>query len=214
MHPEAAGRSTVSAVIPAFSEERTIGKTISACLPFVNEVLVVDDGSRDDTAAVAEAAGARVLRQKANSGVLKATERGLHEASGEIIVTLDADGQHDPSEIPILIQPILDGNADLVMGRRPGFPHFSERVLTWLTGLRVPVGDASTGFRAVRMEIARKMRLHGVCLCGTFILEAHRHGARVAEVPITIRDREYGERRIQTRHLKQFFIVLWDVLTT
>ncbi|MCK4582011.1 glycosyltransferase family 2 protein, partial [Candidatus Bathyarchaeota archaeon] len=174
------------------------------------EVLVVDDGSTDDTARIAEEARAKVLKQQ-NAGVLKATELGLREATCDIIVTLDADGQHDPSEIPSLIKPILRGEADLVMGIRSELPYLSERILTSLTSIRVPIGDASTGFRAVRREIAREMSLHGACLCGTFVLEAHRHGARVAGVPISIKERE-GERRIQTRHLRQFFTVLWDVL--
>ncbi|MCK4318366.1 glycosyltransferase family 2 protein [Candidatus Bathyarchaeota archaeon] len=206
----AAEETTVSAVIPAYNEEKTIEAVVKGALSHVDEVLVVDDGSTDDTARIAEEAGAKVLRQQ-NAGVLKATELGLREATCDIIVTLDADGQHDPSEIPRLIEPILRGEADLVMGIRPELPYLSERILTSLTSIRVPIGDASTGFRAVRREIAREMSLYGACLCGTFVLEAHRHGARVAGVPISIKERE-GERRIQTRHLRQFFTVLWDVL--
>jgi glycosyltransferase involved in cell wall biosynthesis len=202
--------ATVSAVIPAYNEEKTIEAVVKGALGYVDEVIVVDDGSTDDTARIAEEAGARVLRQR-NAGVLGATERGLREAKGDVIVTLDADGQHDPSEIPVLVEPILGGEADLVMGVRPELPYLSERVLTWLTSMRVPVGDASTGFRAVRGSIAGEMRLHGACLCGTFVLEARRRGARVAGVPVSIKERE-GERRIQTRHFRQFFTVLWDVL--
>lgn len=206
----AAEHVTVSAVIPAYNEEKTIEAVVKGALGYVDEVIVVDDGSTDDTARIAEAAGAKVLKQ-ANAGVLKATERGLREATGDVIVTLDADGQHDPSEIPVLVEPILGGEADLVMGVRPELPYMSERVLTWLTSMRAPVGDASTGFRAVRRDVAGEMRLHGACLCGTFVLEARRRGARVAGVPVSIKERE-GERRIQTRHFRQFFTVLWDVL--
>ncbi len=206
----AADPTTVSAVIPAYNEEKTIEAVVESTLLYVDEVLVVDDGCTDDTARIAEDAGARVLKQR-NAGVLKATERGLREATGDIIVTMDADGQHDPSEIPRLIEPILRGEADLVMGVRPELPYMSERMLTSLTSIRVPIGDASTGFRAVRRGIAREMSLHGACLCGTFVLEAYRRGARVAGVPISIKERE-GERRIQTSHIRQFFAVLWDVL--
>lgn len=202
--------ATVSAIIPAYNEENTIEAVVRGALLHVDEVIVVDDGSTDETADLAERAGARVLRQ-ANAGVLKATVRGLLEATGDILVTLDADGQHDPSEIPRLLEPILRGEADLVMGVRPELPYISERILTWLTSIRAPVGDASTGFRAVRQCIVRKMRLHGACLCGTFVLEAHRRGARVAGIPVSIRERE-GKRRIQTRHFRQFFTVLVDVL--
>ena len=202
---------TVSAVIPAYFEEKTIGSVVEQCLPFADEVIVVNDGSTDDTSLNARKAGARVVEQKNNMGVLKTIRRGMREAEGDIIVTLDADGQHDPTEIPKLIQPILDDEADLVMGKRPSFPYYSEKLLTWLTSLRVPCEDASTGFRAIRRDIAKKMRVYGMCTCGTFVLEAARLGARVKSVPISSRERE-GTRRIQTRHFRQFFIVLRDVL--
>ena len=202
---------TVSAVIPAYFEEKTIASVVERCLPFVDEVIVVNDGSTDDTSINASKAGAHVIEQSHNMGVIKALQRGMTEASGDIIVTLDADGQHNPAEIPRLTQLIIDNNADLVIGLRPSFPHFSEKILTWLTNLRVPCRDASSGFRCIRREIAAEMNLHGACLCGTFMLEAARHGARVSYVPVSIRERE-GPRRIQTRHIRQFFIVLWDVV--
>jgi len=204
-------RLTVSAVIPAYFEEKTIGSVVEQCLPFVDAVLVVNDGSIDDTSITAKAAGARVIEQEKNMGVLETIRRGMNEAIGDVIVTLDADGQHYPEDIPRVLQPILDDEADLVMGKRPYFPYYSEKLLTWLTSFRVPCEDASTGFRAIRRDIAKKMRVYGECTCGTFVLEAARLGARVKSVPISIRERE-GTRRIQTRHFRQFFIVLRDVL--
>ena len=201
----------VSVVLPAYFEEKTIGLIVEKCLPFVDEVIVINDGSTDDTSILARGAGAHVIENECNMGVLNAIRRGFREASGDILVTLDADGQHDPKEIPKLIQPILDNEADLVMGARPSFPYWSEWFLTWLTSLRVPCEDASTGFRAIRKEYAEKMRLYGECTCGTFVLEAARLGARVKSVPISIRERE-GPRRIQTRHLRQFLFVLGDVM--
>ena len=201
-------RLTVSVVIPAYFEEKAIGSVVQRCLPFADEVLVINDGSTDDTVKVARAAGARVVDLAENMGVLGATQVGLREASGDIIVTLDADGQHDPAEIPRVIKPMVDGKADLVMGVRPSFPHFSERALTWLTSLRVHVDDASTGFRAVTKVVARKMELHGRCMCGTFVLEAARHGARVTSVPISVREREDGNRRVPAEHFAPGFMVL------
>lgn len=76
------------------------------------------------------------------------------------------------------------------MGTRPSIPYFSEQILTWMTNLRVPVKDASTGFRAIKREIALKMNLHGKCTCGTFVLEAHHHGVQIKDVPITIKERQ------------------------
>ena len=202
----------ISAVIPAFNEEGTVGDIVRRALNYVDEVVVVDDGSTDGTSEVAADAGAEVVKHRRNIGVLKAVGSGFERARGEILITLDADGQHDPADIPRLIEPILNNQADLVMGRRPSLPHFSERIITALTRLRVDCGDASTGFRAIRRRIAEEMKPHGSCLCGTFILEANRLGARIAEVPITIEKRREGGRRIRTRHLKQIFHVLYELI--
>ncbi len=201
----------VSAVIPAYNEEETIGEVVGKTLRYVDEVIVVDDGSLDETAERAYEAGARVVKLGENRGILQATVRGFREADGEIIVTLDADGQHNPDEIPRLLEPILRDEADLVLGRRPRLPHLSERILTYLTGLKVPVQDASTGFRALRRWVAEGMKLKGSCLCGILILEAHRIGARITEVPISIKERR-GERHIKTRHIKQLFHVLLHLI--
>ena len=208
---ERAGRPTASAVIPAFNEEKTVGDIVKGALAFVDEVVVIDDGSADNTAAVAADAGASVIRHERNRGTPAAIVRGLREARGEILVTLDADGQHDPADIPRIVKPIIEDEADLVLGKRPSFPHFSEKVITALTRLRVDCSDASTGFRAVRRSIATGMRPHGSCLCGTFVLEARRLGARIAEVPITVHERREGGRRMRTMHLKQLFHVLYDL---
>ena len=204
-------RFSISVVIPAYFEEKVIASVVDQCIPFVDEVLVVNDGSTDNTSNNAREAGARVIDFEQNMGVTEAIQRGLWEASGDIIVTLDADGQHDPSDIPTLTQPIINGKADLVMGARPSFPYLSEKILTWITSLRVPCIDACTGFRAVKREIAKQMELRGSCLCGVFVLEAARLGARVSCVPISISERE-GSRRIQTRHIHQFFVILRELM--
>ena len=206
-----ARRPMISAVIPAFNEEKTVEDVVRRALHHVNEVVVVDDASTDNTAAIAAKAGATVIRNQQNMGVLATVLNGLRRAKGEILVTLDADGQHDPVDIPRLVEPIVEDRADLVLGSRPSLPHFSERLITTLTRLRVKCTDASTGFRAIRKSIAEVIELHSSCLCGTFILEADRLGARVAEVPITIRDRREGGRRIQTSHLKQIVYVLCEL---
>ena len=204
-------RQTVSAVIPAYNEEETVGEVVARTLRHVDEVIVVDDGSTDDTSMVARNSGAVVVRNETNKGVLISLKMGFRLAGGEILVTLDADGQHDPDEIPGLLEPILDDRADLVLGARAELPHFSERVIARLTGLKAEVSDASTGFRAIRRNIVDGMALHGACTCGTFILEAQSLGARIAEVPITVRERKGGKRRIKTRHFRQIFYVLYDL---
>src|SRR5208282_3453850 len=98
----------VSAVIPAHNEMNCIGEIVRSCKQSCDEVIVVDDGSTDGTSRVAEAAGATVVRNEIRQGIVQSTQTGFAAASGEIIVNLDADGQHDPCEIKKLIQPILE----------------------------------------------------------------------------------------------------------
>jgi len=205
-------KPTVSVVIPAYNEAMSIGDVIANCKAFSDEIIVVDDGSRDDTAEIAKKKGAFVIRNEKNLGVTRATQRGLEAAHGGIIVTLDADGQHDPSDIPNLIKPITDGDGDIVLGARDKIPNLSERIIDALTNLGLKCSDAGTGFRAIRASIAKRMKLHGTCLCGTFVLEAHKHGARIVEIPIRTKRRIYGKRKVKTRHIKQFLYVARDLI--
>ena len=211
---EGRGVLRVSVVVPAFNEEDTIVSVVEECSRYVDEVVVVDDGSWDNTGRLASEAGARVVRQERNLGVLKAFQRGVREARGDIIVTLDADGQHFPSDVPRLLAPVLSDEADMVLGVRRDLPHFSERVLTKLTSLRVRCSDVSTGFRAVRRGLAEKMRLRGTCLCGILQLEAYRLGGRIMEVSIEVKERKKGQkRRLRTRHIRQLFYVLFKLVS-
>jgi len=202
----------ISAVIPAFNEEKTIGDIVSRSLRHVDEVLVIDDGSTDETGIIAEREGAKVIRNAENQGILNSLRRGFKAAKGDILVTLDADGQHDPDQIPVLVERIIADRSDLVLGKRAKLPHISERVIAKLTSLRVPVRDASTGFRAIRRNIAQNMSLYGSCTCGTFVLEAASIGARISEVDIDMKERQIGDRRIKTSHLKQIFTILYFLL--
>lgn len=205
-------KQTVSVLIPAYNEAMSIGHVIANCKAFSDEIIVVDDGSRDDTAEIAKESGALVIRNEKNLGVTRATQRGLEATHSDIIVTLDADGQHDPSDIPNLIKPIIEGRGDIVLGARDKIPNLSERIINALTNLGLRCSDAGTGFRAIRASIARKMKLHGTCLCGTFVLEAHKHDARIVEIPIRTKGRIYGKRKVKTRHTKQFLYVVRDLV--
>jgi len=202
---------TISAVIPAYNEEKTIAGIIEGALSHADEVVVVDDGSKDQTSQVAVRAGARVVKLETNQGVLTALKTGFQAAKGDIIVTLDADGQHNPAEIPKLLGPILAGQADLVIGKRPTMPYLSERIITAIVNLRIPCQDASSGFRAMRSSIAKRLTLPGTCPCGTLIIEAYRLGAVIKYTPITIQPRE-GKRRIKTNHLHQTLVVIRELI--
>ncbi len=192
-----AGRSgtglKISAVIPANNEQSTIGEVVEGCKRYCDEVIVVDDASSDLTSEVARRAGAKVTRNAIRLGIVRSTEIGLRLASKEIVVTLDGDGQHDPSEIPVLANPIIHGYADLVLGRRALSRPFSERIISSLTWLRVRCEDVGSGYRAFRLDLAHSVKLWGHCLCGSLALEAREHGARIVEVPITIRARQGGK---------------------
>lgn len=201
----------VSVMIPAYNEAMSIGEVIAQCKAFCDEIIVVDDGSTDNTPEIAKKNGATVIQSKENLGVTKATQKGLEAAHGDIIVTMDADGQHDPSDIPRLTKPLAEGKAEVSLGIRDEIPHRSERIINALANLRVKCSDTGTGFRAIKADLAKKMKLHGTCLCGTFVLEAHKHGARIVEIPVQVKPRIYGKRKVRTRHMRQFFFVLRDV---
>lgn len=203
----------VSVVIPAYNEAMSIENVIANCKSFCDEIIVVDDGSTDDTSEIAKKSGALVIRNEKNLGVTKATQKGLEAAHGDIIVTMDADGQHDPSDILKLIRPLTEGRGEVALGVRAEIPHRSERIINGMTNLSVECSDAGTGFRAIEADLARRMKLHGKCLCGTFVLEAHKRGARIIEIPIETRPRVHGKRKIKTKHVRQFFYILRDLIS-
>jgi len=203
---------SVTVIIPAYNEEKTIGDIVKELKQHGYDVLVIDDGSVDHTAKVAREAGAKVIRHSRNRGYLEALRTGFKEVSGDIIITMDADGQHQVKDIPKLIEPILEGEADLVMGVRNKLS-LSEKLITKITNLKVKVSDASTGFRALKRKFASKMKLRGICTCGTFVLEAYKLGAKVAEVRIKSRKRRFGKSKIRKRHAIQALIVMKEILT-
>lgn len=176
----------ITAVIPAYNEAPHIYGVIKRVMPYVDNVIVVDDGSLDATSWAAKEAGAKVLRNNGEKGYIGAIKTGFKEANGDIIVTLDADGEHNPGEIPLLTRPILNGKADLVLGKRKKIARISERLISFVTRLKTRVADSGTGFRAMKKELALKLNLRGRCICGISVLEAHYLGARITEVPITI----------------------------
>jgi glycosyltransferase involved in cell wall biosynthesis len=135
---------------------------------------------------VATGAGARVIENKGKKGYIGSVKTGFREAKGDIVVTLDADGEHNPQEIPSLIQPIHDGWADVVIGRREKIPRISEKLLSSLARMKTGITDSGSGFRAVKRDLALKLRLGGGCICGFSVLEMHHIGASMLEVPITI----------------------------
>lgn len=200
------------AVIPAYNEATVIGDVVGACREYVDTVLVVDDCSADRTAEAARLAGAQVLRHPLQRGAGRATATGLVAAlklGADVIVTLDADGQHLPSEIPGVAAPVKEGRADLVVGCRhlkreemPLIRRLGNRfanLWTWLI-LGVSVSDTQSGFRAYSRTAAIKLPLsaRGYEFCSHTLGEAARLKLRVAEVPITVIYTDYSKSKGQS----------------
>lgn len=196
------------ALIPAYNEAQRIAPVIAATLKHL-PALVVDDGSRDDTAALAEAAGATVLRQIPNQGKGAALRAGLRWALAhghDSVLTLDADGQHDPADIPRLLDRLEQGY-DMAVGARDYGSHAGQhralansvfnRLASWMVNHRID--DLTSGFRAVRADKFRRF-LHllpnGFSYPTTITMSFFRAGFPVAYVPIQARRRE-GNSHIQ-----------------
>ncbi|MFP4117217.1 MAG: glycosyltransferase family 2 protein [Candidatus Aenigmatarchaeota archaeon] len=195
----------VSVVIPAYNEEERVGEVVDS-LSEEYEILVVDDGSEDRTIKEAKEAGAKVIENRGN-GYIDGIKTGFKEASGDVIVTMDADGEHKPEDVKRMVEPVVEGEKDLVFGAREVIPRPSERFLNWLANFKVDVSDTGTGFRALTKELAKEMDLGTTCTCGTFALEAKNKGARIGEVPANTKKID-KPRRVMWEHFWQFFHVV------
>lgn len=197
-------RPLVIACIPAYNEERTIAAVILRTQKHVDKVIVCDDGSTDLTGEIARRMGVEVLVHEKNKGKGEAIktlfQRALELGAG-IIITLDADGQHDPDEIPKLVAPILRGEADIVIGSRfiegsrtdmPRYRLLGTRIINWLAKrrARTHVKDVQSGFRAFARkaaEIALKAEAKGYSIEQEQLALVSQAGLRIVEVPITVR---------------------------
>jgi hypothetical protein len=200
-------------IMPAYNEAQNIGAVIHSMpdqvegLPVVS--VVIDDGSEDDTTGVAERAGALVARLPIRRGGGLALRVGYEIAvrlGAVVVVSMDADGQHVPDEMPLLVKPILEDQADMVNGsrvlgeferestiRHVGV-HFFSWVVTIMTGSRIT--DVSNGYRATRAETIRNLALdQDQFWSSELLIEGMRHRLRIREVPITIRARAGGESK-------------------
>lgn len=193
----------ISVILPAKNEAEGLRRTLPrliAQLPDA-EIIVVDDGSKDETAEVALAHGARVLGAPYSMGNGAAIKRGARAAAGEVLVFMDADGQHDPSQIPMLLGR-LDAGFDMVVGARDGDGQANvgrglanalyNKLASWMTGH--PVMDLTSGFRAVRADKFREF-LHllpnGFSYPTTSTMAFFRSAYPVDYVPIRV-DRRVG----------------------
>lgn len=202
--------------IPAYNEAKTITDVIKSVPRKIKgidkvEILVISDGSKDNTEEVAKKAGAdHVVRNKKNLGLAKTFDKALRTAvdlGADIIVNTDADNQYDQAQIVDLIQPILDGKADMVMGDRqvPKLEwmvpqkKYGNMLGSWFVSSvsGIDFNDASSGFRAFTRECARSFTLLAAhTYTHETILQAAQKDLVVVEVPITFRRRTEGQSRL------------------
>jgi glycosyltransferase involved in cell wall biosynthesis len=198
---------TVVVVVAAFNEARSVGAVVAALRAREHAVIVVDDGSADETAAIARAAGASVLRHPINRGQGAALQTGILHAlrrGARCIVTFDADGQHDVADLPHLIEPILAGRADVVLGSRflggaagiPALRRLQLRAAVVLTRLvsRVRVTDAHNGLRAFSRRAAERIEItiDRMGHASEIIDRIRWLGLSFVEVPVRVRYTEYS----------------------
>jgi glycosyltransferase involved in cell wall biosynthesis len=198
----------VSFLIPAYDEAATIGEVLDriARLELETQVIVVDDGSTDGTADIAEARGATVVRQ-ANGGKGTAIRAAIPLVEGDIAVIQDADMEYDPAEVPALIEPIVAGAADVVYGSRLSggrpqraylFWHLvGNRFLTLLTNVlfNTTLSDMETGYKAFRADVLRSLDLRedGFGIEPEITGKVCMRKLRIYELPISYYGRSYDE---------------------
>ena len=185
-------RSRVGVVIPALNESATIQGIVEA-VGLYGVPIVIDDGSTDDTAALAERAGAVVVSHGQNLGYDAALNSGFKKAAGlgsELIVTLDADGQHDPSLLQRFIDQI-DAGADVAVGIRSRRQRLGEHLFAWYTSLRFGVKDPLCGMKAYRIAVYQKLgHFDSYTSVGTeLMIFAAQNGYRFNQIPFVVRER-------------------------
>jgi hypothetical protein len=206
-------RGKVAVLVPAYNEADNVGYVLdrmpTEVCGMAIEVLVVDDGSRDGTADVAAEHGAVVARHVINRGggaALRTGYRLMVESGAEVVVTLDADGQHLPSEMERLVKPVLDGEVDVAHGSRVlgqadrnalsrelGIVFFN-RLVSFIT--RTKVSDCSNGYRAVRTTVLPQLVLRQEQFhTSEFMIEAIKRGIPAREVPVTVERRLHGHSK-------------------
>ena len=206
-------RDRVAVVIPAYNEANSVGEVVRQIPSEVcgesTAVLVVDDGSRDDTGEEAAKAGAIVARHVINRGGGAAVRTGyrlMAESGALVVVTLDADGQHVPAEMERLVRPVLDDEVDVAHGSRvlgEAEPNararelgivFFNRVVSFIT--RTKVSDCSNGYRAVRTSVLPQLVLRQEQFhTSEFLIEAIKHGIPAKEIPVTVQKRLHGHSK-------------------
>lgn len=215
----------VTVVIPTKDEEESIEAVVCGVEPFADEILVVDGHSKDRTREIAKACGAKILLDNGKGKGL-AVRLAIQEAQGDIIVFIDADGSHDPNDIPKLLAPIGSGEADHVSGSRmlggSDELHSTLSQFVRLVGnqiitlginyrFNVRLTDAENGFRAIKTEVARMLPLreNAATIEQEMIIKTIKLGYRMAEVPTHEYARRGGHSKLEVHKVWFRFVYSW-----
>ena len=218
--------SRVTVVVPTRDEEGLIGEIIDAVRPSCDEVLVVDGHSKDRTREIAEAHQARVVLDH-GKGKGEALRLALEEATGDIVVFIDADGSHDPRDIPALVAPIAAGVADMVIGSRGrgGSDELHgtlEQLIRYVGSQIIMLGinyrwnvrltDSQNGFRAIRRDVGRRLGLTSnlTTIEQEMMMKALKQGYRVGEIPSHEYERKWGASKVVVWRV--WFAYVWSFL--
>ena len=224
----AVSRKGIIAILPAFNEEISIGSMVLHAREHAERVIVVDDGSSDRTVEIARFAGAEVIRHLKNKGKGAALKTGFDLAGqngAKVIVTMDTDGQHDPEEIPKLVAPILQGEADMVNGSRymngkdrntPFYRRIGQNVLDKATNFNsgLQITDTQSGFRAFAKHTLPVFRFksNGLAIESEMLKDASNAGLKIKEVEIGVRyDVDCSSENPVTHGLRVLVKILEDI---
>jgi len=191
----------VTVGIPAYNEEKNIAKIIVKLKKTVDQIIVCDDGSTDSTSAIAESLGATVIKHAKNSGygmAIRSIFLKSREINADILVTLDADGQHKIEDINKIIKPVVDGEADISIGSRflkkdsntPGYRKLGVKIITKVTNssLTEKITDAQSGFRAYNNKVLQSLTPadSGMGISTEILIKSSNLGLKIVEVPTEI----------------------------
>ncbi|MDD1777488.1 MAG: glycosyltransferase family 2 protein, partial [Candidatus Helarchaeota archaeon] len=200
----------IFAVIPAYNEEQNIAEVISKTSKYTDKVIVVNDGSTDNTEKIAKEANAIVKSHIVNKGLGLTIRDAITEAmklGADVIITIDADGQYDADQIPDLLKPILDGKADLVLGSRfrgtiarmSRLKKFGNEIITLIVRnlMNLDITDSQTGFRAIKREVIEHIIISAdYTYTQEMIIRAAAEGFHIDEVPVNFYERKHGKSRL------------------
>ena len=215
----------ISVIIPTYNEAQTVGDLVSKIVELYPEfeVLVINDGSTDDTSAVAKDAGAKVHNHPYNIGNGAAVKSGIRHAKGEILVFMDGDGQHDPKDILRLTKYIP--NYDMVVGARSKKDQTSlgralgNKIYNWLASYvaKFDIKDLTSGFRAIKSDIAQQFLYllpNSYSYPATLTLAALRTGRALKYIPIKVKVRKAGKSNIKIfKDGIRFFMIIVKICT-